>query len=171
VCPLRVAPPSRNRHRPLLGSDPIRTRVRGKARRNMKAAPLYARVMPLPKPEPPPLEWVDRHRLWRRILADYQAVKSRAPEGFRPVVLVFLRNRPEPLELGFVRTSRDSEFPWVRFELTKGVPLGAEADPLPPDAQWIYAHEDDVQRVEICLREAPPFDFDDFAVLEDEPEP
>jgi hypothetical protein len=53
----------------------------------------------------PELDWADRHRSWRRIVADYEAATNRAPDGFKSVVWVRLRSRPEPLELGFVRTS------------------------------------------------------------------
>jgi hypothetical protein len=42
--------------------------------------------MPLPKPDVT-AEWVvDRHKLWRRVVSDYEEVKTRAPEGFQPVV-------------------------------------------------------------------------------------
>jgi hypothetical protein len=57
--------------------------------------------MPLPTERPQPLEWeVDRHKLWRKILADYKELASRAPEGFRPVVKVYVKSRANPLELG-----------------------------------------------------------------------
>jgi hypothetical protein len=129
--------------------------------------------MPLPKPAKPDLDWsVDRHRLWRRILADYEEVKKRCPDGFRPVVRVFLKSRPSSIELGFVRTTRDPEYPWLRFELTRGVRPGEEPGALPSDGQWIYAHEDDVERVEISLEELKEgFDFLDFGVLDENPEP
>jgi hypothetical protein len=127
-------------------------------------------LTPLPKPERD-LEWVDRHRLWRRIVADYEEVKDRCPAGFRPVVRVWLKSRPSPIELGFVRTSRDPDYPWVRFELTKGVRPGEKDKPLPEDATWIYVHENDVERVEISLEKlGEGFDFLDFGVLDENPE-
>ena len=109
---------------------------------------------PLPTERPQPLEWVDRHKLWRKILADYKELASRAPEGFRPVVKVYLRTRATSLELGFVRTSRDPNYPWVRLEITKGVPPGDDSAPVPSDAQWLYVREEDVDRVELFLEEA-----------------
>jgi hypothetical protein len=65
---------------------------------------------------------VDRHKLWRRVASDYEELKALTPEGFQPVVLVFVRGLGKPLELGFVRTLQDPEYPWVRFEMTRGVP-------------------------------------------------
>ena len=73
-----------------------------------------------------------------------------------------------PLELGFVRTSRDPDFPWVRFELTRGVKPGEENQPFPLDGQWARVHDGDVRRVEMRFEEKPPFDFDDSDVLEDD---
>ena len=69
-----------------------------------------------------------------------------------------MKSRAAPLEIGFVRTLRDPDYPWLRFELATSVPR-EEGGPVPPDAQWIYVHESDVERVEMKLREAPAFDF------------
>ena len=113
---------------------------------------------------------MDRHKLWRRIVEDYEEAKGRAPEGFRPVVLVYIRSRVKPLELGFVRTSRDPEYPWVRFELTGGVRPGEEAQPYHRSSR-VYVHEKDIQHVELQMREAPAFDFHGYEVLDDTPEP
>lgn len=113
---------------------------------------------------------MDRHKLWRRVRSDYEDLKTRAPEGFQPVVLVHLRGKSGPLELGFVRTLRDPEYPWVRFELTEGVRPGQPPRPVNADARWVYVREDDIEYVEMVLRERPPFDFFDYEVLEDEPD-
>jgi hypothetical protein len=53
------------------------------------------------------------------------------------------------------------------------VKLGDAGEPdgkAKPDALWIHVHENDIQRVEISLREGPPFDFENVIVLEDEPD-
>ena len=90
------------------------------------------------------------------------------PDGFQPVVLVFLVGQSEPLELGFVRTRRDPDYPWVRLEISRGVAQGVEPGPVDPTARWVYVHENDVQRVELRLREAPAFGFFSFELLEDD---
>jgi hypothetical protein len=60
----------------------------------------------------------------------------------------------------------------VRFELTKGVrPDEEPGRALPIDAQWIYALEDDVERVEMSIEELKEgFDFLEFSVLPENPE-
>ena len=91
-----------------------------------------------------------------------------APEGFVPQVDVWIAGHPDPLELGFVRTSRDEDYPWVRFELTRGLKPGEER-PRSPEARWMFVREREIERVEIRLREKPEFDFDEFRVLDEEP--
>lgn len=110
----------------------------------------------------------DRHSLWRRVEADFVAAKERCPEGFRPVVTVYLAGMANPLQLGWVRTRKESGFPWVRFEVSKGVKPGDEDKPIDPNAFWVWARDEDVRRVEVRLEEKPPFDFEDFKVLEDD---
>lgn len=49
----------------------------------------------------------DRHKLWRLVEYDYAQLIKKAPEGYEPVVEVYLLGRAEPVEIGFVET-RDS---------------------------------------------------------------
>jgi hypothetical protein len=114
---------------------------------------------------------MDRHNLWRHVAHDFQTALDRAPDGFHPVVLVILKGRNEPLRLGFVETRRDPEFPWVRFEVSRGLKPGEEdGGPIPSDAFWVWAHEDDVERVEVHYNQDPAFDFFNWNVLDhDEP--
>lgn len=41
-------------------------------------------------------------------------------------------------ELGYVRTLREMDEYWVRFELSRGVPKGLKDVPLNPCSEWIY---------------------------------
>ena len=70
---------------------------------------------------------MDRHKLWRRVAYDYEQVKEIAPEGYEPVVEVFLVGRAEPVELGFVETTRSCEA--IAAEIFTTVPpIGADLD-------------------------------------------
>lgn len=59
---------------------------------------------------------MDRHALWRKARSDWEECKRRAPTGYEPVVEVYLAGLSEPMTLGFVRTSREPDYPWIHFE-------------------------------------------------------
>jgi hypothetical protein len=98
---------------------------------------------------------VDRHRLWRHVRRDWLACKNRAPDGSAPVVEVYLSGRDEPVVLGFVETSRDPDYPYVRLEVEN------ELDDRPEGAldqrdRWIHVHESYITRVEVAFRKQSP---------------
>jgi hypothetical protein len=59
---------------------------------------------------------VNRHEIWRRVEFDYRQLSARAPEGYEPVVDVYLAGREQPIELGWVVTHRAPDDSWVRFQ-------------------------------------------------------
>ena len=96
---------------------------------------------------------MDRHFLWHNIRHDYDEAKRRRPQGFHPVVEVWIAGRGEPMALGFVETHKDPGYPWIRFESEV---RGVEGDPeaaIPPECHWIHVHESAVLAVEIRFRE------------------
>jgi hypothetical protein len=91
---------------------------------------------------------VDRHKLWRRVSDEYEALKQVAPAGFEPSVLVFLVARAEPIEVGSVRTRNGADDPWVQLEaLNRERPPGS-ADAHPKDC-WVHVRENYIDRVEL----------------------
>ena len=98
---------------------------------------------------------MDRHKLWRRVVDDYEQLTTRAPAGYEPIVEVFLAGREAPVELGFVETRRDDYDPWVRFQArNRARDAESTTDPLHSQDLWIHVHESNILRVEICYRRA-----------------
>jgi len=91
---------------------------------------------------------MDRHRIWRAVVHDAQRLDEVAPEGFEPVVLAFIRGRPESVEVGYVETSRKPDYPWVRLQTLNA----SDAGEMTPDGCLIHVHEDLVERIEIHYR-------------------
>ena len=107
---------------------------------------------------------MDRHRLWRRVVSDYERLKKLAPTGFEPIVEVYLAGRQSPIELGFVRTRRGGDDPWIRFEALNraaGDHLDGKAH---PEDYWVHVHESYVQHVEIRLRRTASAESVDLGV-------
>ena len=95
---------------------------------------------------------MDKHALWRRVGHDFDRMVERAPEGYEPLVQVYLAGREAPVDLGFVTTRKDSDAPWVRFE-SEAPKATVEADGTIPAAQfWVHVHESAILRVEIVYR-------------------
>jgi hypothetical protein len=84
----------------------------------------------------------DRHRIWRIVANNRQAMQDGAPEGYEAVVDVFFADRAEPVRLNEVQTSRDENFPWVLLMEGKG-PDRARNDRV------VFAPEQYVSRIEI----------------------
>jgi hypothetical protein len=97
---------------------------------------------------------MDRHKLWRRVSADYDRLKARAPEGHQPVVEVYLTGRDEPVEVGHVETRRGDDDSWIRLEaLNRSAEYVDGSDrPLDPDDRWVHVYEGFIERVEISFR-------------------
>jgi hypothetical protein len=88
---------------------------------------------------------MDRHRLWRNVSRQFDELEQTAPDGFEPLVEVFLVGRTEPVVPAFVETSRTPEHPWVVFQARS-----AARDQSPePDEFWVHVHENLIERVEI----------------------
>jgi hypothetical protein len=79
-----------------------------------------------------------------------------APEGFEPVVEVFLAGREAPIVPAYVETSRSPEVPWVYLQARvitdehadHGEP-DEQGERREPDEYWVYVHESLIARVEI----------------------
>jgi hypothetical protein len=74
-------------------------------------------------------------------------MRADSPEGYEPVVEVFLVGRPEPVRLGGVATYRDPAFPWTVLvsdsdDATTGVS---------PDERVLFVDDGRVERIEISL--------------------
>jgi hypothetical protein len=90
--------------------------------------------------------------LWRRVRHDYDRLLERAPEGYEPLVQVYLAGREAPIDLGFVTTRRGSDEPWVRFEAEPPKHAVAGDEQLPAEQFWVHVHESAILRVEIIYR-------------------
>lgn len=90
---------------------------------------------------------MERQPIWSTLESDYKDVKAKAPDGFEPVVEVFIHGRPDPVEIGRVEAHRDPDHPWVRFESR------TEAYKLHPRDRWVYVTESNIGRIEVRLRQ------------------
>jgi len=88
---------------------------------------------------------MDRHKIWRIVRSNLEGLKEAAPEGYAPVVDVFLAGRPEPVRLGGVETSREPDFPWTLFSTE---PAGDDAAASPDDC-LVFAPEHYIERIEL----------------------
>jgi hypothetical protein len=85
--------------------------------------------------------------VWLRITSDREQLEPIAPEGFEPIVEVYLHGRQQPFVPVAVETRRDG---WIRFQTTSGKPF--DEGKWHPDDAFIHVRESDVARVEIVLR-------------------
>ncbi len=92
----------------------------------------------------------NKHSLWRRVRLDYDRMVERAPEGYEPLVQVFLAGREAPVDLGFVTTRKGSDEPWWRFE-SEAPPPGDDST-IPAECFWVHVHESAILCVEIIFR-------------------
>ena len=86
----------------------------------------------------------DRHRIWNLVGNNFTSLSENAPQGYRPLVEVFLVGRAEPIRLAQVQTTRNPAFPWIL--------LVAESDgsDLPaPDEALVFVLDQYVERIEI----------------------
>jgi hypothetical protein len=89
---------------------------------------------------------VDRHKIWRYVSKNYKELKEASPDGYEPVVEVFLIGRPAPFPLAQVQTVRDPDLPWVLLISTEE----GDGDPPRPN-HLVWVPEQYVERVEIWL--------------------
>jgi hypothetical protein len=90
---------------------------------------------------------IDRHRLWRDVSSLYAELEQEAPDGFEPVVEVFLVGREAPVEPAFVQTSRSEEYPWVLLQARAAADQSGKT--REPDEYWVYVDENLIARVEV----------------------
>jgi hypothetical protein len=111
---------------------------------------------------------MDRHRRWRIVANNRQTLESKAPDGYKPVVQVFVAGRTAPLEIDFVETSRAEDNPWIWFQCAPPASNEAAdslADGPSPDDYFVLIHEGLIERVEIHYEttatrsEKQPFGF------------
>jgi hypothetical protein len=84
----------------------------------------------------------DAHKIWRIVRNNLESLKQAAPEGYAPVVDVYLVGRSEPVRLGEVHTTRDPAFQWTL--------LVTETDNI-LEERLVFAPSQYVERVEVPL--------------------
>jgi hypothetical protein len=85
---------------------------------------------------------MDRHKPWREIASWYEHCEKEAPEGYVPVVLVYLLDRPAPLLVGNVTTHREEDNAWVTFSVSSALRLAdPEGDPDNVGLEDVQRHE------------------------------
>ena len=88
---------------------------------------------------------MDSHKIWRLVRNQLELLRESAPDGYAPVVDVYLSGRPEPMRLSHVETARDESFPWV-FLAAETRPAEAETS---PDEHLVFVPEDHIERIEV----------------------
>ena len=88
---------------------------------------------------------MDQHAIWRVASNNIRDMQENAPEGYVPVIEVFLAGRDEPVRLNSVQTKRESDFPWV-FLIAE---TEEHAESYVPEDRLIFAHESTIHRVEL----------------------
>jgi hypothetical protein len=79
------------------------------------------------------------------VRSNVESLREEAPDGYRPVVDVFLLGRPEPVRVGQAQTRRD-DFPWTL--LIAEINAGGD-EPLSPDDSMIFVQEHHIERIEL----------------------
>jgi|SRR5581483_1988736 len=93
-------------------------------------------------------EVADRHKIWRDIANDFRQLEERAPDGFPPVVDVYLVNRNEPVHLNLVQTSRNPSNPWTLLIQNPRQAGKEQTDELSRDDLLVYVREGLIERIE-----------------------
>jgi hypothetical protein len=88
---------------------------------------------------------MDNHKIWRIVANNRREMEEAAPEGYRPVVDVFLLGRPEPLRLNYVETTRDPSFGWA-YLIPEVLKREAQID-----ERRILVPEHHIERIELHL--------------------
>jgi hypothetical protein len=93
---------------------------------------------------------VDRHWVWRRVESDYEVLTRRAPgDDYEVVVEAWLAGRPDPVELGWVETSRGPDRAWVRMQQHNRAFDDADEGLRHPGDLIVHVHESALLRVEL----------------------
>lgn len=80
---------------------------------------------------------------------DYQNLEEKAPQGYVPVVDVYLAGRELPIRLGWVTTDRNVEYPYVRLQRHNPDFPEAEEGRRHPNDLFLHVHEGAILRVEV----------------------
>ena len=108
---------------------------------------------------------MDRHYPWRIVARNCKELEGKAPDGYKPVVEVFIAGRLEPMRVEFAETSREAADPWTWLQAVgpKGAAPGADPEKPSTDHFWVLVHEASLQSVEIRFVRADhagrPFGF------------
>jgi hypothetical protein len=103
----------------------------------------------------------DHHSLWRIVGQNFASLERNAPEGFEPVVELYLDTIPSTPILASVVETR-AGFPWA---MVHSIVEGRdEAEKSYPSDRYVFVDRERIARVEIryVLKEAPtkqPFGF------------
>jgi hypothetical protein len=90
---------------------------------------------------------MDRHKIWRIVRSNLESLKQVAPEGYAPVVDVYIVGRLEPVRLNEVHTSREPDFPWTLLSEGEAGDDGA----LSKDDRSVFVPEGHIARIEISF--------------------
>jgi hypothetical protein len=88
---------------------------------------------------------MDRHKIWRIVRNNYESLREASPEGYAPVIEVFLAGRPNPVRLAQVETTREPEFPWALL-ITE---TETDGDKPSPDECLILVPDHYIERIEL----------------------
>lgn len=91
--------------------------------------------------------------VWARASFDRELLIPLAPEGYEPIVEVFLHGRPDSIVPSFVETRNDG---WLRIQATDKMPGDDRDEKWHYTHSLIHAHESTVARVEIVFRKQRP---------------
>lgn len=89
---------------------------------------------------------VDRHKLWRIVGNNYRSLEQVAPEGYQPVIEVYLAGREAPFRIDQVQTDR--RFDWIFLSSETD---DHTEDTASPNERVILAPEQCIMRVEVFL--------------------
>jgi hypothetical protein len=80
---------------------------------------------------------------------DYERLEEKAPQGYVPVVDVYLAGRVEPVRLGWVTTDRVPEYPYVRLQRHNSEFEEREEGKRHPNDLFLHVHEGAILHVEV----------------------
>ena len=86
--------------------------------------------------------------IWARVSSDREQLLPLAPEGYEPIVEVFLHGRTEPVVPAYVETRNDG---WVRIQATSEKPGNEEGKWRHGDL-LIHVPEHGIARIEVSFR-------------------
>ncbi len=94
----------------------------------------------------------DRHMIWARVTADREQLLPLAPEGYEPVVEIFVHGLAEPIVPAYIETRSDG---WIRIQATTPPEEGADGK-WEPDDFLLHVPQEAVGRIKIRFRRTEP---------------